>query len=148
MRLIRVDAESALTDLPDSVVVCHDLRNPASRSEVLARKGTPVEREMLRNLLAAGVREIHIAVPDDGDVGEDAAAEHLAPLVVGSGVQSGQARFGETALISTIRGRLRVHPSTLDAVNRQEGVLVLTVEPDRAAEAGTTVGLVKCAPLF
>jgi hypothetical protein len=148
MRLVRVETESTLSDLPDSVVVCHDVRNPASRSEVLARKGTPVQREMLRGLLAAGVREIHVAVPEDGDLSEDAAAERLSAVVVGDGVQSGQARFGETALTATIRGMLRVHASTLHAVNAQQGVLVLTVEPDRPVEVGTTVGLVKCAPLF
>ena len=56
--------------------------------------------------------------------------------------------FGQTNLVSAARGMLRIDARRLDRDNAQDGVLALTAESDRPIDAGTTVGVVKCAPLF
>ena len=43
---------------------------------------------------------------------------------------------------------LRINSALLERVNTLDGVLVLTAEADRPVDAGTTLGIVKCAPLF
>lgn len=148
MRLLRVTSETRSVPIPEGTLVCHDIRNPATRSEVLVRKGTPISSDQLRDALERGVAEIHIAIPDEHDLAEDAAAARLAAAAAGEGVRSEAAHFGQVALTSTQRGMLRINASVLDAINSNDGVLVITAEADRPVESGTTLGIVKCAPLF
>jgi hypothetical protein len=146
MRLLKI-TPTAL-DLPGEAVVCHDVRNPAQRNEVLVRKGTVVHADELTALLERGVDEMHVAVPDVDDVDENAASARLAAAIAGPGVSVGEARFGQCNLVSGRRGLFRVDRASLERVNALEGVLILTAEADRAVDAGTSLGVVKCAPLF
>jgi hypothetical protein len=148
MRMLNLQPGTAAANLPLEGIVCHDVRDPAQRSEVLARKGTTLEGSDIQGLLARGVEELHLALPDPGDVAENEAATRLAAAVRGPRVTAGEAQHGQTSFISTERGMLRVHTEQLDRVNAHDGVLLLTAEADRPVEAGTTLGVVKCAPLF
>lgn len=148
MRLLRLDSATPLDELPEELIVCHDVRNPAQRSEILARKGTAFKRDSVAEVLARGLRELHVVLPDDGDLSEDQAAARLSSVLVGPGTTVGEAHFGQTSLSSALRGIVRVNAAVLDEVNAHAGVLVLTAEADRAVEPGTTIGVVKCAPLF
>ena len=67
MQLLRVDRQTSLASVPETLIVCHDVRNPAARSEVLVRKGSPLEVEALRDLLMRGVGELHLAAPAADD---------------------------------------------------------------------------------
>jgi len=148
VRMLNVLRDTPVTDLPPEAIVCHDVRNPSQRSEILARKGSRVHAAGVRELLARGVTELHLALPDLDDVSEDAAATRMATAVAGPGVTFEAAHFGQTSLLSTERGLLRVDGDAVDRINRFDGVLLLTAEPDRPVDAGTTLGVVKCAPLF
>ena len=148
MRLFRVPPDASSDDLPDSAVVCHDVRNPTQRNEILVRKGTLLEGSELRDLAARHVGEFHVAVPEAGDLTEDEAAAGLGAAIAGSGVEVGRAHFGQVGLTSSIRGLLRVNPSALDRVNAQEGVLLVTAEAGRPVDPGTTLGVLKSAPLL
>src|SRR5262249_52986050 len=118
------------------------------RSEVLARKGTSVSSDALRLLLDRGVAEIHLALPESDDVDEDQAATRMARAIVGPGVRVEDAHYGQSSLVSDTRGMLRVADACLDRVNALDGVLLLTGEANRPVDGGTTLGVVKCAPLF
>jgi hypothetical protein len=144
--MLSITPESA--ELPAAAIVCHDVRNPAQRSDVLVRKGSSVTATELTELLGRGVPELHLALPDADDLGENTAALGIARSVAGSGVSVGEANFGQTNLVSSVRGMLRVDAARLDRINGLDGVLVLSAEADRPVEAGTTLGVVKCAPLF
>lgn len=146
MRLLRLT--SSYHDLPDSAVVCHDVRNPTQRNEILVRKGTLVGTDELRQLLARNVGELHLAVPDADDLTEDEAAAALGAAIAGSGVEVTSAHFGQVGLTSSSRGMLRVSRDTLERVNANDGVLLMTAEPDRAVDSGTTLGVLKCAPVL
>jgi len=124
------------------------VRNPVDRNEILARKGTPVLADQLRDLLSRGVGEIHLAIPELKDVAEDEAATRMAAASAGVGIRADDAHFGQSSLVSVERGMLRVDRTALQRINALDGVLLLTGEADRPVDAGTTLGVVKCAPLF
>src|SRR4051794_17597994 len=148
MRTLSLSPSVSAADVPPHAIVCHDVRNPEQRSEIFARKGTSVSAEELRQLLGRGVSEIHLALPESDDVDEDQAATRMARAVAGSGVRVEDAHFGQSSLISDARGMLRVAGACLERVNALDGVLLLTGEANRPVDAGTTLGVVKCAPLF
>jgi molybdenum cofactor cytidylyltransferase len=148
MRLLSVDPTAAITDLPVEAIVCHDVRNPSDRNEILVRKGSPLQAEALSELLARGVIELHLAVAEPGDVAEDEAAARLAATIVGTGASATEARFGQASLVSEARGMVRVDRASLEQINTLDGVLLLTAEADRPVDPDTTLGVVKCAPLF
>jgi molybdenum cofactor cytidylyltransferase len=129
-------------------IVCHDVRNPQQRNEVFVRKGASLGADEVRALLERGVTELHIAVPDADDVGEDEAARRLAEALAGPGVGLGEAHFGQVSFRAASRGMLRVERAAIDRVNAFDGVLLLTAEADRPVDSGMTLGVVKCAPLF
>ena len=56
--------------VPPEAILCHDVRNPAQRSEILARKGSLLHADELRALLERGVGEVHLALSEPGDVDE------------------------------------------------------------------------------
>lgn len=148
MRMIVVAAGDAPASLPPQAIVCHDVRNPQQRSEVLARKGTLLVANEIGPLLARGVAELHLAVPEANDVGEDESARRLAAAVAGPAVEPGEAHFGQVTFTSASRGVVRIDSARLDEVNAHDDVLLLTAEPDRPVEVGDALGVVKCAPVF
>ncbi|HEY1291619.1 MAG TPA: hypothetical protein VGJ60_00885 [Chloroflexota bacterium] len=148
MQLLSLQPDAPATDVPSEAIVCHDIRNPLQRSEVLVRKGTSLHADDIRALLRNGAAEIHLALPQPGDVGEDEAATRMAQAIAGPGVSGAQAHFSQASLVSTQRGMLRIDATSIEHLNVLEGVVVLTAEADRPVEAGTTLGVVKCAPLY
>jgi molybdenum cofactor cytidylyltransferase len=146
--MLSVQLGSSPADLPLEAIVCHDVRNPAQLGEVLARKGTALRADEIGALLEGGISELHLALPDPCDVPENEAAARMAAAVIGPRVKAGDAHYGQPSLMSTERGMLRVRVDRLNRVNEHDGVLVLTTEADRPVDVGTTLGVVKCAPLF
>src|SRR5258708_3820951 len=124
MRMVLVTAGKSPVGFPAHAIVCHDVRHPQQRSEVLVRKGTPLAANAIGPLLALGVRELHLAIPEPGDVGEDAAATRLAAAVAGPSVEPGTARFGQVTFTSASRGVVRIDVSRLDEVNALDDVLL------------------------
>jgi molybdenum cofactor cytidylyltransferase len=135
-------------EAPEEAIVCHDVRNPAQRNEVLVRKGSRVDAQTIDGLLARGVDELHLAIADPGDLAEDAAASRLAAAIAGDGVTAEPGHFGQASLVARGRGMFRVDRARLLRINLCEGVLALTAEADRPVDAETNLGVVKCAPLF
>ena len=146
MRVVQVQPGQAV--LPEESLICHDVRNPAQRSEVLVRKGTRLRARDVAAILERGAAAVHLAIPEPGDLGEDEAAARLGAAVAGLGVRVGSSRFGQVSLTSDVRGLLRVRRDRLDHANRQPGVLIATSPPDWAADPGSTLAIVKCAPLL
>jgi hypothetical protein len=148
VRLIAAAPATTQNDLPAQAIVCHDVRNPAQRNEVVVRKGALLSAPEIAALLTRGIAEVHLAVPESGDVGEDEAASRLAAAVAGPAVDVSAAQFGQVSFTSAVRGVVRVDVSVLHQVNEHPEVLLLTSESDRPVEVGMTLGVIKCAPLY
>ena len=148
MRLVTLQPTADESSVPHRAVVSHDVRDPQQRNEILAKKGSELAAGEVLSLLRRARTDLHLAVPEAGDLAEDPAAEHLAGAVAGSGVAFGQSHFGQVTLTSDRRGFFRVDAAGLERVNDQDGVLVMTGEADRPVELGASLAVVKCAPLF
>jgi molybdenum cofactor cytidylyltransferase len=148
MRLVTLEPSAAESSIPLRAIVSHDVRDPQQRNEVLTHKGSQLAASEVLSLLRRGIANLHLAVPEPGDLPEDEAAFRLAAAVSGPGVAFDQAHFGQVTLTSNRRGFLRVDAARLEQVNEQDGVLVMTAEPERPVEVGASLGVIKCAPLF
>jgi molybdenum cofactor cytidylyltransferase len=148
MRLLTAAAGLPLAELPPVATVCHDVRDPRQRNDVLVRKGQSLTAHEITSLLARGVTELHLAVAQPGDIAEDAAARRLAAAVAGPAVDVTQPHAGQVSFTSRTRGVARIDAATLNQVNLQHDVLLLTIEPQRVVDVGDPLGVVKCAPLF
>jgi len=148
VQMLALSATTPSNTIPPEGMVCHDVRNPLQRSEVLVRKGSLIGAAEVEALLQRGIAELHLAVPASDDVGEDEAAVRLAAAIVGGGVSAGVAHFGQVTLTSNVRGLVRIRADVLEHVNQHAGVLVMTCLPDCATDTSTPLGVVKCAPLF
>jgi hypothetical protein len=51
MRMMYIEPGAAPADLPAEAIVCHDVRNPRQRSEVLVRKGSPLWADAIAGLV-------------------------------------------------------------------------------------------------
>jgi molybdenum cofactor cytidylyltransferase len=148
VRILAITPDVASADLPGGGVLCHDVRNPTRPSEVLARKGSRLGADAVAALLEQGISELHLALPAVDDLTEDEAANNLAAALAGPGVSTGTARYGQVSFSSSGRGMLYIDAAQLDRVNALDDVLLMTAEPERPVDAGTMLGVVKCAPLF
>ncbi len=104
MQMLALSATTPSNTIPTQGTVCHDVRNPLQRSEVLFRKGSLIGAAEFEALLERGIIELHVAVPTPDDVGEDDAAVRLAAAISGNGVSAGTAHFGQVTLTSNVRG--------------------------------------------
>src|ERR1700730_14189525 len=134
MQMMALSATTPSHTIPAEGMVCHDVRNPLQRSEVLVRKGSLLGAAEVESLLERGIVELHLAVPAPDDVGEDDAAARLAAAIAGDGVSAGTAHFGQVTLTSNVRGLVRIRPDVLQQVNQRLGVLVMTSLSDCATD--------------
>jgi hypothetical protein len=146
LRLLKLSPSSS--QIPPRGVIAHDARDPHAQSRVLARKGTLLTHAEVANLLARGLQDLHLLVPDEGDLTEDEAATRLAEIVASRGVACSATHYGQVNFTSSHRGLFRIDERAVDDTNSQSGVLLFTAEPDCPVDAGAALGGVKCAPLL
>jgi molybdenum cofactor cytidylyltransferase len=133
---------------PPRGVLAHDVRDPHQPSRVLARKGSLLGHAELAELLARGAHDLHVLVPDEGDLTEDEAATALGHIVAGPGVAVGSTHYGQVNFTSARRGFFRIDERAVDDINAQDGVLLFTAGPNCPVDVGAALGGVKCAPLL
>jgi molybdenum cofactor cytidylyltransferase len=147
MQLIRCNDAESLDAVAPGSVLCHDVRDPAQLRSVLLRKGRRLNADDLVTLRALNPPEVHILIPEAGDLLEDEAAARIAAAVAGDGIRLTEPHFGQVNLIAARRGWLRVSQPGVERVNLTEGALLFTSIGERVADEGETIGGVKCAPL-
>ncbi len=89
---------------------------------------------------------LRLAWPDQDDMHEDAAAEHLALSVGGAGVDLRPARLSRIELTAKWDGVLHVQINTLRRLNELDAVEVFTLFHGQAVRRGEPVASVKIAP--
>lgn len=115
--------------------------------EFVLKKGTRIGEAEIAALRAAGVATLVIARTDAEDVGEDAAAAHLAGRVAGAGVRVDDAFTGRANLFADHAGVLLVDTAGVDRLNAvDEAVTFATLPAFRAVQPGEMIGTVKIIP--
>ena len=132
----------ALSDGLDAILV-HAVYLPDGR----IAKGTCLTSDHLSRLRANGIDDIIVARLEDGDLGEDAAADMIAKAMMPANVRLSVAATGRVNIYATQRGLLRVDRLRLRDINMvDEGITLSTVQHNQLVEAGDLIATLKIIP--
>ncbi|MCC4118471.1 molybdopterin-binding/glycosyltransferase family 2 protein [Aromatoleum toluclasticum] len=125
------------------VLIAHNLRC----GERMLRKGWRLSAADVRELREHGISTVTGARLEPGDVAEDEAAELVAAVLAGSGIEVRPPRTGRCDLHATATGVLTIDRDTVDRINLLGGeVTVGTLAPWTVVRAGDAVATVKIIP--
>lgn len=122
-------------------ILAHSLHLPEGR----LRKGQQLDKADVAALEAAGIETVTVAMLDEGDMHEDAAALALAgSLAEGAGLRLSTAFTGRVNLIAEGPGVVLVAADRINAVNAVDAMItVATVAPYHQIATGGMVATVK-----
>jgi hypothetical protein len=126
-------------------ILTRDLRDDAGR--IAFPKGhvfSPLDADRLATL---AWEELHLIVPDAGEVHETAAGQRLANAIAGEGVRSGESSAGHWPLFARARGIVAVNASTLAGINAIGGLCAYSVLDGQVVDVGDCVARAKIIPL-
>ncbi len=107
-------------------------------------KGCRLAADDIAALAAAGHHSITVASLDPGDVGEDAAAAHLAAALAGPGLVALPPVHGRVNLAASGDGLLQLPPGLVAAVNAaDEAITLATLPAQTRVAAGSIVATIK-----
>jgi molybdenum cofactor cytidylyltransferase len=132
--------------VPTAQALGHVLAHSVALQEGRLRKGQVLDQEGVRALRESGVAHVTVAMLEEGDVDENAAADRLADaLMVNSrGLRRGAAFTGRVNLIADSAGVAMLDVAALHAVNAGDPMItVATVPPHHQLRAGDLVATIK-----
>jgi len=128
------------TDRAEGAVLAHSMPLLEGR----LRKGKVLSAADIAALTACGTTEVIVARLEDGDLGEDAAAAHLAAAVAGDGIRIGPAATGRVNLFAEGPGIVSVDVAAINAMNAINPMITLaTLPPFAPVDAGTMLATIK-----
>ncbi|MDY8110411.1 molybdopterin-binding/glycosyltransferase family 2 protein [Fulvimarina sp. 2208YS6-2-32] len=134
-----IDVEDA-----EGAILAHATRH----GTIDLKKGARLEAGDVRKLRAAGIERIVAARLDDGDVGEDAAAQRIADALAGPNLHVGLAATGRVNIHATCAGIFRPDRALVDALNGVDPGITLATLPDGAAvRERQMIATIKIIPL-
>ncbi len=111
------------------------------------KKGRQLSSHDVSVLVHEGYESVYAAKLEDNDVGEDAAAEAVARILAGQGVEVRKAVTGRCNLYAKEKGLLRLRTERVDALNAvDEAITVATLEPYSRVFSGQLLASVKVMP--
>jgi molybdenum cofactor cytidylyltransferase len=111
------------------------------------RKGHRLSDADTAALLAAGVHSVIVARPGPDDMAEDAAAQTLAGLIAGAGLQASAAFTGRVNLYATVAGLTHFECNAIHQLNLlDESLTVATLPSWSAVHSGQMVATIKIIP--
>jgi hypothetical protein len=128
-------------------VLCRDLTLNVGGKRTSLRRGTPLD-DVLSQVPAEEGAEIHVLVPDEGDITQEDASERIARRIAGVGLASTEPQQGQVDLRSATIGVLRVDPRVVEQINRSGLALVATGLDGRLVEPEEPVAIVKASELL
>ena len=124
-------------------ILAHSVKLPGGR----IGKGSVLEADDLARLAEAGMGEVVVARLEEGDVGENAAADRLARAIGGAGLELTAAHTGRVNLKAEAPGVLVVDPEKVRAINAVDpGITLATLAPLTRVTRGLLAGTVKMIP--
>lgn len=112
----------------------------------ILRKGRPLDPPALKLLKELGYETVFVAHLDEGDVHENEAAERIARITAGKGVERSAAHVGRVNVTATELGVVRVDVESLLHLNETGGVTVATLPTHAVVRPGERVATVKVIP--
>ena len=110
-------------------------------------KGTVLGEDEIARLGAAGVDTVVVARLEEGDIGEDEAADALGRALTGHGVVAEPAFTGRANLFADAAGVLAVDRGTVNDLNRLDpGLTLATLDAFSPVEARRMVATAKIIP--
>lgn len=142
MRMLRV--EDAV-----GMVLCHDITRivPGEFKGPAFRKGHVIAPGDVDQLREIGKEHIYVWEPRPDEVHENDAAERIARVGAGSGLEITSPVEGKCNLVAARKGLLRVKRSTLQAVNAVPEIVFATRHDYTPVEAGEVVAGTRVVPL-
>ena len=96
------------------------------------RKGRPLTEKDAQNLKAAGIEEVTVAVLEDGDIGEDSAADRIAKALLGGtdGLSQSAPFTGRVNLYADRPGLIELKSDAVLRINRIDPAITLATLPN------------------
>lgn len=130
-------------DEAEGLILAHSLRLPTA----MLKKGRVLSAADIALLKQAGLNFVTGARLEDGDLGENQAAQAVADALAGPGVQSNGAFAGRCNLFATQGGVVVIDRDRLDRLNLvDEAVTVATVPPFVIARPRQMIATIKIIP--
>ena len=131
------------TDDAMGAILAHTLRS----GELVIKKGSVLTAVHLKEIKAAGIDGVAVALLEPGDVGEDDAAHAIATALAGNGVEVTKPASGRCNLHARTGGVLDINIAAVNELNASgDGVLCSTISPFEMVETGQTIATVKVIP--
>ncbi|GAB4349203.1 MAG: hypothetical protein Kow0026_04400 [Oricola sp.] len=132
-----------VTDLAGATLA-HSLQLAARRK---LRKGHVLGAGDLAAIREAGIAEITVAIPEPGDISEDAAAAHIADVFPLDGFRREDVGTGRVNFHAVADGILTVEAARIDALNRVDPAITLATLPNHSlVREGQMIATVKIIP--
>jgi molybdenum cofactor cytidylyltransferase len=125
-------------------VLAHNISDDTGRR--VLRKGRTVDASVIDVLTGLGYEKVYVAELEEGDVGEDEAAERIARVVSGLGVEASPAHTGRVNICAATLGVVRVDTGALERLNEIAGVTIATLPTHTLARPGQRIATVKVIP--
>lgn len=148
MRRETVQLHTLDRDRLSGAVLCRDLTVSSDGRRSQHRRGTPLA-DVLSDLPAEiESLDLHVLVPEEGDVTQEAASERIASRIAGGGLAPTEPHQGQVDLRAASFGVLRIDPARVERLNRTGVALIATGLDGRVVEPDETVGIVKASELL
>jgi molybdenum cofactor synthesis domain-containing protein len=133
----------------EGMVLCHDITEiiPGKVKRSAFRKGHVVCKDDIPTLLNLGKDHLYVWEINQNILHENEAAERVARLVAGTGIELSEAREGKVELKATISGLLKINTQALGEINQLEQIAVVTIHSNQLVSVGKTVAACKIIPL-
>ncbi|MEG2420939.1 MAG: molybdopterin-binding protein [Oscillospiraceae bacterium] len=130
-------------------VLCHDLTQiiPGVTKDARFRKGHIVTEEDIPVLLSMGKDHLYVWEKTPGTLHENEAAERLAALCGSENMTRSAVKEGKIELNAACDGLFRVDVARLEAVNRQDQVMIATRHTNTAVRQGDKLAGTRVIPL-
>ncbi len=131
------------------MVLGHDLTRivPGEFKGPAFRKGHIIQSQDVNVLLDMGKEHIYVLEMQEGMVHEDTAAVRIAAAAAGPGIVFGNPREGKVELIAENDGLLKIDLETLDEINAQDAVILVTIHSNQLVGKGRIVAGTRIIPL-
>lgn len=125
-------------------ILAHSLTLPNGER---LRKGLEIDATVLEALKLAGMTDITIAMPQEGDVGENVAATLIAKQFENHNIRIEKASTGRVNLFASCNGVFRVTGAVINSFNAVDPAITLATLPDFASvNEGRLIATIKIIP--